>query len=78
MVFDREDNLYVVDHFNSRVQKFTKDGKFLLQWGSKGDDPGQFDLPWGRGADVSGMTASPVPIAMAGEVRPKGYLCSPA
>ena len=30
---------------NSRVAKFTKDGKFIKDWGSKGKEPGQFDLP---------------------------------
>jgi len=28
---------------NSRVVKFDKDGKYLLEWGTKGSAPGQFD-----------------------------------
>jgi peptidylamidoglycolate lyase len=37
---------YVSDGYNnSRVMKFSADGKFLFQWGTKGSGPGQFDLP---------------------------------
>ena len=32
-------------YINTRVVKFDKDGKFLKTWGTKGKDPGQFDLP---------------------------------
>jgi DNA-binding beta-propeller fold protein YncE len=39
---------------NNRIQKFTKDGKFLLKWGTKGDGDGQFNLPWGIGLDAAG------------------------
>src|SRR5262249_55958404 len=34
---------YVVDASNFRVQKFDKDGKFLLSFGSQGKGDGQFD-----------------------------------
>jgi hypothetical protein len=30
---------------NSRVVKFDKDGRYLSAWGTKGTEPGQFDLP---------------------------------
>src|SRR5262249_46505077 len=30
---------------NARIQKFSKDGKFLKQWGSHGSAPGQFEVP---------------------------------
>ena len=30
---------------NARVLKFTKDGKFIKQWGGHGDGPGQFEMP---------------------------------
>ena len=36
LAVDSEDNLYVVDTLNHRVQKFTKDGKFLMKWGRLG------------------------------------------
>jgi peptidylamidoglycolate lyase len=43
-------SLYVSDGYrNSRVVKFGADGRYLLQWGSKGSGPGQFDVPHGRG-----------------------------
>jgi len=37
---------YVTDGYgNSRVAKFSREGKFLKQWGKKGSGPGEFDLP---------------------------------
>ena len=37
---------YVTDGYgNSRVLKFSKEGKLLTQWGTKGDGEGQFRLP---------------------------------
>lgn len=37
---------YVSDGYdNSRVVKFSKDGKFLKQWGKKGAGEGEFNLP---------------------------------
>ena len=32
-------------YVNTRVVKFDKNGKFLMTWGTKGNGPGQFDLP---------------------------------
>lgn len=38
-------SFYVADGYvNSRVIKFDKDGKFQLEWGTKGTGPGQFNL----------------------------------
>ena len=54
IAFDAEDNLFVVDKGNNRVQKYTKDGKFLLGWGRGGDSPGDFDEPWGITVDQDG------------------------
>ena len=39
---DAADNVYVADNKNSRVLKFTADGQYLLQWGSKGSGDRQF------------------------------------
>lgn len=41
--------LYVPDQGNSRVQKFTREGKFVGQFGEHGKEPGQFggDVPPG-------------------------------
>ena len=54
MAFDAEDNLYLTDSLNHRVQKFTKDGKFLAKWGEEGNGPGQFNMPWGITLDRQG------------------------
>ena len=47
IAFDSEDNLYVVDSKNHRVQKFSKDSQFQAQWGQQGSGPGEFQSPWG-------------------------------
>jgi sugar lactone lactonase YvrE len=39
---DRQGNLYVVDSFNSRIQKFDQNGKFLTMWGTAGQGDGEF------------------------------------
>ena len=52
--FDSEDNMYLVDSVNNRVQKFTKDGKFLAKWGRPGSGEGQFNLSWGLTIDSRG------------------------
>jgi DNA-binding beta-propeller fold protein YncE len=37
---------YVSDGYgNSRVVKFSKEGKFIKEWGKKGTGPGEFNLP---------------------------------
>jgi len=39
-------SFYVSDGYrNSRVVKFSKEGKYLLEWGKKGDTPGKFNIP---------------------------------
>jgi sugar lactone lactonase YvrE len=40
-------SVYVTDSGNSRVQKFTADGAFLLAWGTPGAAAGQFNGPAG-------------------------------
>ena len=46
---------YVSDGYgNSRVAKFSADGKFLFDWGSKGTEAGEFDLPHGIALDAKG------------------------
>ena len=54
MAFDRDDNLYIVDSGNDRVQKFTGDGRFLDSWGSNGSGDGELDSPWGITIDAQG------------------------
>jgi DNA-binding beta-propeller fold protein YncE len=47
LAFDRDDNLYVTEIGNNRVQVFDKTGKFLTMWGRKGSAAGEFDNPHG-------------------------------
>src|SRR6185436_1898610 len=42
LALDPQDNIYIIDGGNQRVQKFDKDGNFLLMWGSQGNKDGQF------------------------------------
>src|SRR5262249_8420285 len=45
-VQDQEGNYYVSEYGEwDRIQKFTSDGKFLMQWGEHGSEPGQFARP---------------------------------
>ncbi|HJT17671.1 MAG TPA: peptidyl-alpha-hydroxyglycine alpha-amidating lyase family protein [Thermoanaerobaculia bacterium] len=51
----RDGAFYVSDgNRNNRVVKFAPDGRFLMQWGSKGSGPGEFDLPHGIALDDRG------------------------
>lgn len=43
---DSADNVYVLDSGNSRIQKFDKNGAFLLAWGAAGSADGQFKWPY--------------------------------
>lgn len=51
----RDGSFYVSDGYkNSRVVKFTSAGKFDFEWGTKGKENGQFNLPHGIAVDVQG------------------------
>ena len=39
---------------DARVLKFDKDGKFLAQWGGKGNEPGKFQVAHGLAIDRKG------------------------
>ncbi len=43
---DSSDHVYVVDHFNYRIQKFDSNGNFIAKWGSPGSGDGQFRTPY--------------------------------
>ena len=46
VAWDSQGNTYVSDGYvNSRVAKYDKDGNWVKSWGSKGNGPGQFNLP---------------------------------
>jgi peptidylamidoglycolate lyase len=48
-------SFYVSDGYqNTRVMKFTADGRFEFQWGTKGRGPGEFHLPHGITVDAQG------------------------
>ena len=48
-------DFYVSDGYgNNRVAKFSKDGKFLMQWGKKGTGEGEFHLPHAICLDAKG------------------------
>ena len=42
-----DDNVYVADISNQRIQKFTSDGVFVGKWGTEGEGDGQFKNPDG-------------------------------
>ena len=39
---------------NERIVKFSKDGKFIKEWGKKGSGPGEFDTPHSLAMDSKG------------------------
>jgi peptidylamidoglycolate lyase len=48
-------SFYVSDGYrNSRVVKFSKDGKYLFEWGRKGEKPGEFNIPHAIDLDAMG------------------------
>jgi VCBS repeat-containing protein len=54
LVTDRSGNVYAVDGFNDRIQKFDRDGNFLLAWGSSGAGDGQLRTPLSVAIDPNG------------------------
>ncbi|MDI6751320.1 MAG: SMP-30/gluconolactonase/LRE family protein [bacterium] len=54
IAIDTEKNVYVVDTYNSRIQKFTSDGGFITKWGSQGSGNGEFNWPKGITVDNEG------------------------
>ena len=45
VVEDREENAYVVDQGNNRIQVLDRRGSFVREWGGRGFTPGLFDNP---------------------------------
>lgn len=52
---DKDGNLYVVDMFQCRIQKFSPDGTFISAFGSMGDHPGTFVRPKHIAVDADGV-----------------------
>jgi DNA-binding beta-propeller fold protein YncE len=44
---DAEDDVYVVDTYNHRIQMFHSTGSFVQQWGRYGSGDGELSYPWG-------------------------------
>jgi sugar lactone lactonase YvrE len=50
---DSEGNIYVSEYGeHDRIQKFSRDGQFLLQWGGNGEELGQFRRPQSMAIDA--------------------------
>ena len=48
-------SFYVSDGYgNSRIIKFSKEGKYIFEWGKKGNKPGEFNTPHGIDLDLQG------------------------
>lgn len=48
-------SFYISDgYLNTRVVKFSPEGRYLFEWGKKGQSPGEFDLPHGIAVDSGG------------------------
>ena len=48
-------DVYVSDGYgNARVVKYTEDGQYLLEWGTRGTGPGEFGLPHNLVVDAMG------------------------
>ena len=46
VAWDSKGNIYITDgYINSRVAKFDRNGDWVKSWGTKGNEPGQFNLP---------------------------------
>ena len=54
LAFDLNDNLYVVDSRNDRIQLFTKDGQLVDGWGHSGSGDGELSRPWGITVNANG------------------------
>ncbi|NBO53179.1 MAG: BspA family leucine-rich repeat surface protein, partial [Actinobacteria bacterium] len=54
IALDASGNFYVCEQYNHRIQKFTKEGAFILQFGSYGSSDGQFNSPNGITIDYNG------------------------
>jgi len=55
VAFTPSGDFYVSDGYgNTRVLKFSKDGKLLKQWGTPGTGPGEFNLPHSICVDAKG------------------------
>ena len=56
LVIARNGDIFIADgeSTNTRVVKYSKDGKFVTWWGGKGTEPGKFDEPHSIAIDSDG------------------------
>src|SRR5215467_10354390 len=50
---DSKGNIYVVDGFSNRIEKFSSNGVFIMSWGAHGSGNGQFEFPIYASVDSS-------------------------
>ena len=56
VAFAPNGDLYVTDGYGgARVVKFSRDGKYLTEWGKRGTGPGEFGLPHNVVVDTQGL-----------------------
>jgi len=51
---DADENIYVADMYNHRIQKFASNATYIRQWGSEGSGDGEFKWPSGIAIDQTG------------------------
>lgn len=55
VAFSPNGEIYISDGYASaRVAKFTAEGEYILQWGKRGNGPGEFELPHNLVIDAQG------------------------
>ena len=54
LAIDGNNNVWVTDTYNNRVEEFSNSGTFIMQFGYYGSDNGQFNAPKGIAIDSSG------------------------
>ena len=55
LAVDHDDNVFVADSNHHRIVKFSSTGDMLLEWGSYGSEPGQFNQPAGVAVSKAGQ-----------------------
>jgi tripartite motif-containing protein 71 len=55
LAIDSSDNVYIIDYFNHRVEKFKDDSTFITKWGSFGTKEGQLNYATGIAVDKDGF-----------------------
>ncbi|MBN1164325.1 MAG: 6-bladed beta-propeller [Candidatus Krumholzibacteriota bacterium] len=70
IALDGDENVYVTDNWNHRVQIFDADSTFITAWGTKGSGPGQFQFP----ADIASDAAGNIYVVDNGNHRIQKFL----